>query len=186
MADEPLNTITCSHGTHSVIMPFITRYNGGEERNHGTDAPLPVIDCSNRYGLIEPLFIPQQSGGTVKATGAPFPTIATSGAIGLVEPLIIKYFGSETSAKGIKAPLDTITTRDRFGLVQGRILTMPDWQRYRLDITHRMLTAAELARATSFPEGYVFCGGDTAAKKQIGNAVPPVLAEAIYRAILAA
>lgn len=186
MADEPLNTITCSHGTHSVIMPFITRYNGGEERNHGTDAPLPVIDCSNRYGLIEPLFIPQQSGGTVKATGSPFPTIATSGAIGLVKPLIIKYFGSETSAKGIKAPLDTITTRDRFGLVQGRFLTMPDGQRYRLDITHRMLTAAELARATSFPEGYVFCGGDTAAKKQIGNAVPPVLAEAIYRAILAA
>lgn len=33
---------------------------------------------------------------------------------------------------------------------------------------------------------YVFCGGDTAAKKQIGNAVPPVLAEALYRAMLAA
>ncbi len=29
-------------------------------------------------------------------------------------------------------------------------------------------------------------GGDTAAKKQIGNAVPPVLAEALYKAILAA
>ena len=186
MTNEPLNTITCSHGTHSVVMPFITRYNGGEERNHGTDAPLPVIDCSNRYGLIQPLFIPQQSGGTVKATGAPFPTIATSGAIGLVEPLIIKYFGSETSAKGIKVPLDTITTRDRFGLVQGQILTMPDGQRFKLDITHRMLTAKELARATSFPDGYVFCGGDTAAKKQIGNAVPPVLAEALYQAVLSA
>lgn len=32
----------------------------------------------------------------------------------------------------------------------------------------------------------LFCGGDTAAKKQIGNAVPPVLAEALYRAVLAA
>ena len=44
--------------------------------------------------------------------------------------------------------------------------------------------ARELAAATSFPENYVFCGGDTAAKKQIGNAVPPVLAEALYRAVL--
>ena len=32
----------------------------------------------------------------------------------------------------------------------------------------------------------LFCGGDTAAKKQIGNAVPPALAEALYKAILAA
>ena len=31
----------------------------------------------------------------------------------------------------------------------------------------------------------LFCGGDTAAKKQIGNAVPPVLAEALYREVLA-
>ena len=69
-------------------------------------------------------------------------------------------------------------------MIQGRILTTPDGKQYKLDITHRMLTAGELARATSFPEGYVFSGGDTAAKKQIGNAVPPVLAEALYRAVL--
>lgn len=42
------------------------------------------------------------------------------------------------------------------------------------------------ALAMSFPRDYVFCGGDTAAKKQIGNAVPPLLAEALYRAVLAA
>ncbi|MBR4222689.1 MAG: DNA cytosine methyltransferase, partial [Victivallales bacterium] len=88
--------------------------------------------------------------------------------------------------EGISSPLDTITTKDRFALVQGRILTMPDGRQYKLDITHRMLTASELARATSFPDDYIFCGGDTAAKKQIGNAVPPVLAEALYRAVLTA
>ena len=184
--NEPLNTITCSHGTHSVVMPFISRYNGGDERNHGLDTPLPVIDCSNRYGVIEPLFIPQQSAGTVKPTNIPLSTIATSGAIGMVEPLIVKYYGSETGACEINRPLDTITTKDRFGLVRGRILAMPDGRKYKLDITHRMLTAKELARATSFPEGYVFCGRDTAVKKQIGNAVPPALAEALYRAVLSA
>lgn len=136
--------------------------------------------------MIQPLFIPQQSCGTVKPTDAPLSTIATSGAIGLISPLIVKYYGNETSAKTVNNPLDTITTKDRFGLIQGQILTMPDGQQFKLDITHRMLTAEELARATSFPEGYIFMGGDTAAKKQIGNAVPPKLAEALYRAILAA
>jgi len=49
-----------------------------------------------------------------------------------------------------------------------------------------MLTAAELAAATGFPAEYRFAGGDTAAKKQIGNAVCPDLARALYLAILAA
>lgn len=215
--DTPLNTITCSHGTHSVVMPFITRYNCGEDRNHGIQQPIPVIDCSNRYGVIEPLivpykfsnqaksanqpvdtlttvnnfslvhplFIPQQSDGAVKPVCNALPTIATAGAIGIATPFLVKYYGNETGAEGISSPLDTITTKDRFALVQGRILTMPDGRQYKLDITHRMLTASELARATSFPDDYIFCGGDTAAKKQIGNAVPPVLAQAIYKTIIA-
>lgn len=186
---HPLPTLTAGGGHVALVRPFLTRYNGGENRNHGMDAPVPVIDCANRYGVITPvampLFIPQQSSGTAKPVGEPLPTIATCGAIGLVEPLLLKYYGSEVCATTCDRPLDTITTRDRFGLVQGRVLTLPDGQRYRLDITHRMLTATELARATSFPDGYVFCGGDTAAKKQIGNAVPPALAEALYRAVLA-
>lgn len=184
--DTPLNTICCSHGTHAVVTPFITRYNGGENRNHSTDMPLPVIDCSNRYGVVLPLFIPQQSCGTAKPVCQALPTISTAGAIGVATPFLVKYYGNETGAESISSPLDTITTKDRFGLVQGRVLTLPDGQQYKLDITYRMLTAAELARATSFPDDYIFCGGDTDAKKQIGNAVPPALAEALYRAILAA
>ena len=182
--DSPLNTITCTHGTHAVVAPFLTRYNGGEERNHGVEMPIPVIDTRNRYGLVEPLFVPQQSAGVVR--GGVLPTIATAGAIGMVEPLIVKYFGNGSGAKCADVPLDTITTKDHFGLVQGRVLTLPDGRQYKLDITHRMLTMRELADATGFPHGYQFCGGDTAAKKQIGNAVPPALAEALYRAALAA
>jgi DNA (cytosine-5)-methyltransferase 1 len=49
-----------------------------------------------------------------------------------------------------------------------------------------MLTVRELSAATGFPTGYQFAGGDTAAKKQIGNAVCPDLAQALYRAVLAA
>ena len=50
----------------------------------------------------------------------------------------------------------------------------------------RRQTALELAAATGFPNGYRFVGGDTAAKKMIGNAVCPPLAEALYRSALSA
>ena len=182
----PLPTITAGGGHIALITPFLTRYNGGENRNHGVDSPVPVIDCSNRYSLISPLFIPQHSGGTVKPCAAnPLPTVATTGSIGIVLPFLTAYYGNGFTVP-VTSPTPTISTRDRFGLVQGRILTLPDGQRYKLDITHRMLTARELAAATGFPDDYVFVGGDTAAKKMIGNAVCPDLAKALILATLAA
>ena len=156
--------------------PFLIRYNGGDNRVHSVSDPLPVIDCSNRYGLVQPLFIPQQSAGTVKPVDCPLPTISTTGAIGLVRPFFVQYYGSGVTAE-TDEPMNTITTKDRFGLIQGL---------EGFDITHRMLTVSELSAATGFPAGYQFAGGDTAAKKQIGNAVCPDLAQALYRAILAA
>lgn len=138
--------------------------------------PLPTLTTGSHVGLINPLFIPQQSAGTVKPVTYPLPTIATTGGIGLVRPFLVQYYGSGVVA-GVDEPLNTITTRDRFGLIH----VLPG-----LDITHRMLTVKELAAATGFPTGYLFAGGDTAAKKQIGNAVCPDLAQAIYRAVLAA
>ena len=154
--NEPINTITCSHGTHALISPSL-----------------------------RPLFIPQHGGGTVKPTTAPLSTIATTGSIGVVSPFIMAYYGNGFTTS-VHEPLPTISTKDRFGLIQGQILTMEDGRKYQLDITHRMLTAKELAAATGFPDGYMFAGGDTAAKKQIGNAVCPNIASALYRAFLAA
>lgn len=182
----PLPTITAGGGHIALVSPFLTRYNGGEDRNHSVDSPMPVIDCSNRYGVVAPLIIPQQSAGRVRpCAGNPLPTVATSGAIGVTMPFLTAYYGNGFTSP-VTVPVPTICTKDRFGLVQGRILTLPDGQRFKLDITHRMLTARELAAATGFPDDYVFVGGDTAAKKMIGNAVCPDLAAALIRAILAA
>ena len=50
----------------------------------------------------------------------------------------------------------------------------------------RMLAAKELAAATGFPTDYIFIGEDEDAKKMIGNAVPPPLAEALYLSALSA
>ncbi len=163
---------TSEHAINSTAIPL--------------SAPLPTLTAGGEHvALIRPLFIPQQSAGTVKPVSEPVSTIATAGSIGIVRPFLIKYY-SQGGAVPVNIPLHTVTTKDRFGIIRGRIFTAQDGRMYQLDITHRMLTAGELAAAMSFPGDYVFCGGDTAAKKQIGNAVPPVLAEALYRAVLAA
>ncbi|MBM0169166.1 DNA cytosine methyltransferase [Altererythrobacter sp. C41] len=47
----------------------------------------------------------------------------------------------------------------------------------------RLLSIEEMARLQSFPIGYRFAGDYRAARRQIGNAVPPALAEAVARRI---
>ncbi len=48
---------------------------------------------------------------------------------------------------------------------------------------NRVITSAEAARLQSFPDSYVFSGSKSLRTKQIGNAVPPLLAFSIASAI---
>lgn len=50
----------------------------------------------------------------------------------------------------------------------------------------RTITVREAARLQTFPDWYRFAGGPSAAFKQIGNAVPPLLAEHLGKGILSA
>ena len=70
------------------------------------------------------------------------------------------------------APAPTVTARgdDRGGVV---ILPHPN--------AMRRMTGRELAAVQSFPDDYRFCGPLSSVYRQIGNAVPPKLAEAIAR-----
>ena len=70
-------------------------------------------------------------------------------------------------------PLDTVTAKGRFALVE------PSGH----DVYFRMLQPHELAAAMGF-DGYKFCGTKTDQIRQIGNAVSVRTAQALCASIL--
>jgi DNA (cytosine-5)-methyltransferase 1 len=93
------------------------------------------------------------------------------------EAFLTKYYGSGV-CQSVDRPIDTITSRDRYGLVE------PKQSDARLDILFRMLEPGELAQGQGFPKGYKFAGNREAQVKQIGNAVPCGVAKALCLALL--
>lgn len=60
----------------------------------------------------------------------------------------------------------------------------PEKGRYLHPIEHRPITHREAARLMGFPDDFLFRGSKTEIARQIGNAVPFALAQAIGRAVL--
>ena len=61
----------------------------------------------------------------------------------------------------------------------------PEKGRYLHPKQHRPITHREAARLQSFPDDFRFCGNKIEVAKQIGNAVPPVLASAVADSVTA-
>ncbi|MHB8781187.1 MAG: DNA cytosine methyltransferase [Candidatus Geothermincolia bacterium] len=61
----------------------------------------------------------------------------------------------------------------------------PEKGRYLHPKQHRPITHREAARLQSFPDDFVFTGSKTEIAKQIGNAVPPLLAAKVAESVLA-
>jgi len=55
----------------------------------------------------------------------------------------------------------------------------PEKGRYLHPVLDRPITHLEAAKLQTFPDGYILCGSKTQVARQIGNAVPPALAQAI-------
>jgi DNA (cytosine-5)-methyltransferase 1 len=125
----------------------------------------------SRFGGSE-FLVCMEHGGRVVSADVPVPTITTArgGAIGVAQPFIVEYYGNG-QPRTISDPLPTVTTHDRFALVEP--------QHNGIDIRFRMLCAGELAAAQSFPRDYIFTGNRGEIVKQIGNAVCPLMAEAL-------
>jgi DNA (cytosine-5)-methyltransferase 1 len=65
--------------------PFLVRYNGGENRCHSIHEPVPTLDTSNRYGLVEPLIMEYYGNGQCRPVSVPLGTLTTKERFALVE-----------------------------------------------------------------------------------------------------
>lgn len=192
--DRPLTTVTTKQ-RHCVVQPKLEPYivelvNNADSRS----LDKPVRTSGAHHALtepkLEPFILPQHSCGSPKDMDTPVPTVAAAGAIQLVIPelekldieeheleaFLISYYGSSHS-HDVEGPLNTVTCKERFGLVQPILRIDGDY--YKLDIHFRMLQPHELAAAQGFREDYEFCGNKTEVVKQIGNAVPRHTARAL-------
>ena len=183
--DDPLPTVT-GQGAGSLITPFLVGVGGprGSQQATGIDAPFGTLLAQNHKGVCEP-FLVRYNGGDdrFQPVTAPVGTLDTSNRYGLAEPFLVSYYGNG-EALSIHDPLDSITTKDRFGLVELRELLDKGDQLAWLDIRFRMLQLHELAAAHSFPKAYKFSGSRQDGVKQVGNSWPVNLGAALCEAML--
>jgi DNA (cytosine-5)-methyltransferase 1 len=118
----------------------------------------------------------------------PSPAVTSQGNhLGEVRAFLMKYYGTD-QAPEIDAPLDVVTTKDRFGIV-----TVEGEPYVITDIGMRMLTPRELFKAQGFPADYeietgLFEDGErrpltkTAQVRMCGNSVCPPIAAALVAA----
>lgn len=82
---------------------------------------------------------------------------------------VTAYYGNERGGRSLSRPLGTITTRDRWAVIDGDRM--------------RMVNVAEARRAMGFPDSYQLPERQKDAMHMLGNAVVPVVAADVIDAI---
>ena len=184
----PFGTVTTSDH-HSVVTANLMHYNAekrdGEVRASDSRTPLKTQTTENRHAVVTSHLLKLRNNQFGQATDEPAPTLTAGGGhIGEVRAFLIKYYGNEKDGVSLRAPLGTVPTHDRFGLV-----TIKGEEYQIVDIGMRMLSPRELARAQGFPDDYILDPivdgkplSKTAQVRMIGNSVCPPLARALLEA----
>jgi DNA (cytosine-5)-methyltransferase 1 len=126
--DQPLSTITSTSRGIGLAVPFLVEYHGGKDsdkRTKSVNEPMPTLDTSNRFGLVEPFIMPVNHGkGDHRSYSLdkPMPTVTSVDAWSLVEPFILPFFGERDNQKprthSIDDPLPTVTSHGAGALVE--------------------------------------------------------------------
>lgn len=114
--------------------PFIVQVNHGGDgfRGQGMDAPLQTITAKHGYGVVTPVMaaIGQTgfSGDRTYSPAEPVRTIVSKAEQCLVTPTLIKYHGEkgagDVQGQDIGAPLQTVDTSNRYGLIAANLVTL--------------------------------------------------------------
>jgi DNA (cytosine-5)-methyltransferase 1 len=167
-------------GDEAAKASCLIKYHGGESgegRSHSLSEPLRTQDTSNRFGLVVAFLTKFYKTNIGSDLRLPMPAITAQGQhLAAVYAYLISYYHNGTGQE-LNNPLRTLTTKERFALVEIR------GQAYQIaDIGLRMLTPRELARATGFPDTYILTGTNDKQVAKVGDAVCPEMARLLVAA----
>ncbi len=169
-ADEPVSTISTTGSQQRIVTAHLTAFG---QNAKGTDPREPMqtaLGGAARFGVVECTLSPEHEAGALR-----------------VAALLVNYYGNG-QPRDMRAPLDTVTTRDRLALVT---VTLHGTPYVIVDIGLRMLKPRALYRAQGFPADYIIdrtASGKpltiSAAVRMVGNSVSPPPLAALARANL--
>lgn len=200
---RPYPTITAIGSQGALVAAFLAKHNAGHEATgQRLQQPIDTVTTKDTKALVTSHLLKLRGGvqthrQTAQDLRTPAPTITAGGThYAEVRAFLVKYYGTKKDGRPVDVPLDTITTKERYGLVT---VTIAGEQYAVVDIGMRMLTPRELFRCQGFPATYEIDHvpvrtplGLTArtrlTKKAqtrlVGNSVPPDMAAAILAANL--
>lgn len=186
-AKNPIMTVDGSN-RYGLVTSFLSKYYDGGYKGAGADisTPLPTVTTKDHNSICTATLIQMNNHCDGRDITKPIPTIPAGGEhFGEVRAFLIKYYGQGTG-QDIKDPLDTVTARDRFGLVT---IAGIDYQ--IVDIGLRMLEPKELYGCNGVPGDYIIdhdCDGNIITRSEqvmkCGNMVCPPITAALVRANL--
>ena len=185
---DPIMTVDSSN-RYGLVTSFLHKYYDGGYKGAGesVEKPLPTVTAWDHNSVVTANLIQMNNHCDGKDVRQPLQRRITAGDghFGEVRAFLIKYYGDATG-QDIKQPLDTVTTKDRFGLVT---INGTDYQ--IVDIGLRMLEPRELYGCQGFPDDYIidhdYTGKTYPRSEQVrrcGNAVCPPIPTALVRANL--
>jgi DNA (cytosine-5)-methyltransferase 1 len=179
-------------GGDTSSTPMVMGQHGGALPRDADSEPVPTVASAGAIHMIDAqTFVLPRDGSqrgkfsnpAYEAEERPFHTVTAKNHDGrLVTPFLVQYNGTpEHSAKSVKKPLPTLTSRARYALCDPAVYP------YGIDLRYRMLDPPETKQAQGFPADYDLAGSTKKSRrKQIGNAVPVGMATALCEHILAA
>lgn len=183
--EKPLGTVV-SGQKHAAVTAFLSKYYAGGYTGAGSaaDAPVDTITAIDHNSLCTANIVQLNNNCTGQPVTEPLHTVTAAQATSRKCVRCLLNIMARERRTALMEPLDTITSRDRFGLV-----TISGTEYQIVDIGLRMLSPRELYNAQGFPSDYEIefdCYGKAYPKSaqvaRCGNAVPPPFATALARA----
>lgn len=127
--EEPMRTILTRDHQGVVKTEFVSSYHGGKDgdkRNYPVEEPIPTLDTSNRFGVVEsnPFIVSAAHGGNTnppRDIEEPLGTILGAPKFAVAEPCIVNMKG-QSGSRSVDDPTFGQTTKQHQAVVEPFVL----------------------------------------------------------------